>query len=269
MKHLNKGQFYGEVNEITKLEGVILTDTEYTHRKVDWHYHETPYFTFILQGGLIEENKKEIYQCSTGDLLFHNWQEAHYNIKPEGFARGFHIELDQNWIDSFSLDMKKLQGSICITNPAIKLLLYQIFRETKINDNTTGLSIQNLLLSTFVQMEGSEEINYKERPRWVYEIQEILHEYCCESLSLTGLSNLLNLHPAHISRYFPKYFRCSLGEYLRKLKVERSLSLMSNKKLSLTQIAFECGFSDQSHFIRCFREITGTNPSVYRKLLLG
>jgi AraC family transcriptional regulator len=268
MKHLRSGQFYGQINEKIKLGGVILTDTEYTLDKVDWHYHDTPYFTFILQGRLIEGNKNEVYHCSTGDLLFHNWQDAHYNIKPKGFTRGFHIELDQDWFSKFGLELKKLQGSFLITDPSIKLFLYQIFREAKISDNTTDLSVDNLLLNTFVQLEGDKEIHYKMKPHWVSEIKEILYEHYSECLSLTGLSNLLNLHPSHISRYFAKYFKCTLGEYIRKLRVERSLSLISDKKLSLTQIAFECGFSDQSHFIRCFREITGTSPSVFRKLLL-
>ncbi len=268
MKLLHSGQFYGQINETIYLDGLTLTDTEYTHNRVDWHYHETPYFTFILQGGLIEGNKKEVYQCSAGALLFHNWQEAHYNIKPEGFARGFHIELDQKWINRFDLNLNKLQGNIHISDPGIKLLLYKIFRETKIRDTSIALSIQNLLLEIFVNMENMQNIHHKGQPVWVSEIKEILHAHYLDDLSLSELSVLLNIHPAHLSRDFSKYFRCNLGEYIRKLKVEKSLSLLSNKSLSLMDITFECGFSDQSHFIRCFKAITGTSPLAYRKLLL-
>lgn len=95
MRHLQTGQFYGQTNTIHNFEGITLTDTEYTHEKVDWHYHENAYFTFILQGNLIEGNKREIYKCSAGTLLFHNWHESHYNIKPKGFTRGFHVEIDK------------------------------------------------------------------------------------------------------------------------------------------------------------------------------
>ena len=146
MKYLPTGQFYGQTNETICLDGITLTDTEYTHDKVDWHYHENPYFTFILQGNVIEGNKKEFYNCSAGTLLFHNWQEPHYNIKPKGFTRGFHIELELNWIDTFAFDLNNLQGNIHISNPDLKLLLHKIFKETKLNDSTTALSIQSLLL---------------------------------------------------------------------------------------------------------------------------
>ena len=87
MINLTTGQFYGHTNELLQLEGLTLTDTEYTHDYVDWHYHENAYFTFILDGLVLEGNKKETYHCSTGSLLFHNWQESHYISKPPGFTR--------------------------------------------------------------------------------------------------------------------------------------------------------------------------------------
>jgi transcriptional regulator GlxA family with amidase domain len=59
-----------------------------------------------------------------------------------------------------------------------------------------------------------------------------------------------------------------LGDYIRKLRVENALILLGNKERSLTDIALECGFSDQSHFIRCFKVLNKINPSHFRKPLL-
>jgi AraC family transcriptional regulator len=58
MQHLQTGQFFEQTNTTIHLDGITLTDTEYTLDKVDWHYHENAYFTFILQGNVIEGNKK-------------------------------------------------------------------------------------------------------------------------------------------------------------------------------------------------------------------
>lgn len=268
MKHLQTGQFYGQTNEIIYIDGITLTDTEYTHSHVDWHYHENAYFTFILQGHVMEGNKKENYICSPGTLLFHNWQEPHYNIKPDGFTRGFHIELEQKWINGLSMDLNSVQGSIQICNPDLIILLYKIFKEAKTNDNATGLSIQHLLLQVLAKLSGLQEQSSKSKPLWVKNIKAILHDQFSEKLSLTDLSNSLNIHPVHLSRDFSKYFHCSIGEYIRKLKIEKALSLLSEKERSLTAISFSCGFSDQSHFIRCFKEIVGINPLAYRRMLL-
>lgn len=269
MKYLPAGQFFGETNAIIHMDGITLTDTEYTHSTVDWHYHEHPYFTFILQGNVIEGNKKEVYHCTAGSLLFHNWQDAHYNIKPEGFTRGFHIELQTEWISHFEITLNNLQGSIHLQDPHFKLLLYKIVKETKMNDDVSALSIQTLLLELLSSMQQREQALPKHLPAWTKTIQEFLRDTVNENVSLKELSTLLNIHPVHLSRQFPKYFHCSLGEYARQLKIEKSISLLANRKQTLASIAYECGFADQSHFCRCFRQLTGTSPLNYRKLIFA
>jgi AraC family transcriptional regulator len=269
MKHLQTGEFHGRTNKTIDLNGIILTDTEYTHKRVDWHYHENAYFTFILEGNVIEGNRKEIYNCSAGSLLFHNWQEAHYNIKPEGFTRGFHIELKNDWVKKFSYDISPLQGSINISNPDTKFLFYKILKETKTCDDVSALSIQSLILQVLDGLCQSNNVKQNNRPLWVGKIEEILHDEVHKNHSLDSLVKTLGIHPVHLSRYFPKYFHCGLGEYVRRLRVEKSLALLANKQLSLTEIAFDCGFADQSHFIRCFKDIMGSTPLVYKKLILS
>ncbi|NBA84170.1 helix-turn-helix domain-containing protein [Emticicia sp. CRIBPO] len=268
MENLKTGQFFGQTNEIIHLDGLTLTDTEYTHSKVDWHYHENAYFTFILEGSVIEGNRKETYHCDAGSLLFHNWQDAHYNIKPDGFTRGFHIELDQNWYRSFDFNADAVQGSVKLVHPQVKILMYNIFRETKLNDTSKQLAINTLLIDIFSRIVNTPSASHRNPPGWVNKLKETLHDSPTEEWSLHALALYLDIHPVHLSRDFTKYFNCNLGEYLRNIKIQRSLAMLSDKELSLTDIALECGFSDQSHFIRCFKASNHINPSHYRKLLL-
>jgi len=269
MKHLQTGQFHGQTNRTINLEGITLTDTEYTLDKVDWHYHENAYFTFILQGNVIEGNKKEVYNCGAGSLLFHHWQEPHYNIKPPGFTRGFHIELAHEWFRNLDFDINSLSGSINVSNPDLKVLLYKIFRESKLTDTTTELGVQTLLLQLLSKMQQDSRAAYRDKPLWVSRLKELLHDNFADSWSLTELSKELDIHPVHLSRDFPKYFHCTLGEYIRKLKVEKALSLLAQKNKSLTDITYECGFADQSHFTRCFKAVNDIKPLAHRRILLG
>lgn len=267
MQHLQKGEFFGQTNKTVHLNNLVLTDTEYTKSTVDWHYHENAYFTFILQGHVIEGNKKEIYHCSPGSLLFHNWQESHYNIKPDGFTRGFHIEMEPQWFADADVDMHHLQGSINIAHPDIKLLMYQIFRETKIEDGISGLSIQTLLTDAFSRLNRIRQNTESAKPNWALKVDEILHDEFTDNLTLAYLSAAANIHPVHLSRDFSKYFHCNLGEYLRKIRVEKAIALLSGQKIPLAEIAYRCGFFDQSHMIRCFKASNGVNPSAFRKML--
>lgn len=267
MNNLTTGQFFGQTNQTLHIEGITLTDTEYTHPKVDWHYHENAYFTFILQGKVIEGNKKETYQLTPGHLLFHNWQEAHYNIKPTGFTRGFHVEINQVWTNFFHLDLSAIQGSLHVSDPATKLLMHKIFIETKMNDATSPLAINALLTEAFGQMTQVSDASARKTPGWVRELRNLLHDTPTVNWKLTGLADTLGLHPAHLSRDFTKHFHCTLGDYVRKLKVEYASTLLLDPNLSLTDVALESGFSDQSHFIRCFKTLVRLKPSLYRRLL--
>ncbi|MFY1047392.1 helix-turn-helix domain-containing protein [Chryseobacterium sp. GP-SGM7] len=265
MNTLRNGEFFGKTNETLNFDGLTITDTEYTHSFVDWHFHENPYFTFLLQGNMKEGNKTEIYDCKAGTLLYHHWEDAHYNIKPDVFTRGFHLEITENWLEKFQISKNKVEGSFNIKNPALKLLIYQIFKETKLNDSSFELSVHQLLLNLFEQMSHQEK-NIEKKPVWVKQIDEILHESFTEKLSLNELSQNLNIHPIHLSRDFQKYFHCNLGEYIRKLKVEKSLTMLNHYE-SLSEVALECGFSDQSHFIRCFKKNVGITPLKYKQIL--
>ncbi|MEI7488702.1 MAG: hypothetical protein WCJ72_15095 [Chryseobacterium sp.] len=156
MNTLRNGQFFGQTNETLDFDGLIITDTEYTHPYVDWHYHENAYFTFLLQGNVIEGNKKEIYDCSAGTLLYHHWEDPHYNIKPDGFTRGFHIEIPREWFESLNVSKDNIEGSFNIKNPELKLSMYKIFKESKINDIESEASTQELLLTIFNELSSKK-----------------------------------------------------------------------------------------------------------------
>jgi AraC family transcriptional regulator len=266
MELLKTGQFFGQTNQRTHLNGLTITDTEYTHDKVDWHHHENPYFTFILKGAVLEGNKKEIYHCAAGSLLFHNWEDAHYNIKPPGFTRGFHIEIDHQWLTQFDIKLDNIQGSISISNPNVKLLFYKLFKESKAKDLESQLAIPALLISCLLEMNDTKPINSSKIPGWIKILKELLHDQPSQVSSLSCLSGIIGIHPVHLSRYFPLYFGCTLSEYLRKIKITKALAMLGDNRRSLVEIALDCGFADQSHFNRCFKENTGVTPKTYRGL---
>lgn len=105
-------------------------------------------------------------------------------------------------------------------------------------------------------------------PLWVEKIKTIIQEQYNKRLSLADLSREAGVHPVHLSRQFPKYCHVSLHYYVRQVKVQKATQMLQDRTYTLYQVARHCGFSDPSHFNRCFRKITGLNPSEYRKLML-
>ena len=263
MKQLKKGDFFGSHYQKNSFGGVIVTDTEYTHRKVDWHYHENPYFTYLLQGKLLEGSRKETNYLKPSSLLFHNWQEKHYNLKPDEFTRGFHLELDDRWLKKHELSTDYLEGSFNITNPKIKALVNSIFAESKVNDDKSDLSIESSMLSIFSQLSSSHQQSNRYLPSWFKKLEEYIMDGDL-NINLSKLSDLLGIHPVHLSREFHKYFKITLGQYIRYLRVNKAFTLLRMKKSSMTEICLTCGFYDQSHFIRDFKRIYKVTPRKFQ-----
>jgi YesN/AraC family two-component response regulator len=268
MQQLTKGKYYGSHKKITENNGLIISDTVYTHPKVDWHYHENIYFTFLINGKLFEVNKKESYECLPGTLLFHNWQDAHYNIKPPGYARGFHIEIEKKWLDSFYENASEISGSFKIENPSIKTMIRKIFIEFRCSDKEAKISAEENLLNIFSELRNNFHSTDKAKPLWVNKVREILHNDFHENISLKYLAQTLGLHPVYLSRSFPVYFKSTIGEYMRKIKIEKSMKLLSQVNLSLSEISLLSGFADQSHFNRCFKEAYHITPNQYRTFII-
>lgn len=260
MKKLLKGEYFGNHYNKNQFNDLLITDTEYTHQKVDWHYHENPYFTYLLQGKLFEENKKENYYLKSGSLLFHNWQDAHHNIKPAEYTRGFHIEMNTKWFDFYNIQSFDFEGSMHLENPLIKEKMNTIFLESKIKDTNSQISIDMLLIDVFNTIKTDEKTKESQVPKWVNHLKEILHSTPNICTSLTSLSSILNIHPVHLSREFPKYFSTTIGNYIRTQKINKALLLIAENKLSMTEICYESGFYDQSHFTNSLKKIYGQTP---------
>jgi AraC family transcriptional regulator len=104
-------------------------------------------------------------------------------------------------------------------------------------------------------------------PAWVVKVEAMVETQYNQKLTLKALSKEAGIHPVHLSRQFPKYFNVSLYYYVRQIKIEKAVVMLYNNEYTLSEIGRQCGFSDPSHFNRCFRKIKGINPSEYRKLI--
>jgi AraC-like DNA-binding protein len=267
MKILSKGTYYGVKKLETEIDGIVLSQYDYFNPRTDWHYHENPYFMYVLQGNMKDCNAKEKTLCPSGSLMFNNWQEMHYGSKHSEHACGFHFEFEKNWLDKNGISLNVFEGSQLIQNPRIHLLFAKLYHEFLQEEACSRVSVEMLLLQICDALSDVQKLNTQKNPIWVNNLKELLH-YDPSSLSLQYLSNELNVHPVHLSRAASKYLSVSLGEYVRQQKIKAAIPLILDTSKSLTEITYEVGFSDQSHFHRVFKSYFQMSPSVYRKKIL-
>jgi AraC family transcriptional regulator len=53
-------------------------------------------------------------------------------------------------------------------------------------------------------------------------------------------------------------------QYLIRQRVERAKQLLKQREQAIASVAMDCGFANQSHFAKCFRQYTGMNPKQFR-----
>ncbi|RYY92708.1 MAG: AraC family transcriptional regulator [Chitinophagaceae bacterium] len=97
------------------------------------------------------------------------------------------------------------------------------------------------------------------------EFNRVLTERCVDGLSVKSLSERLCYSPRQLSRKLLALTGRNTEENLLFRRYLRALDLLHNDEASLTSIAYDCGFSDQSHFIRAFRASAGMTPGEYRR----
>ncbi len=267
MEKLSSGEFFGVTNQKIEVNGIVFTNTTYTHDYVDWHHHENAYFTFLLAGKMIEGDKKGKKFCNPGSLLFHHAAESHYNIKPKGYTRGMHIELQPHWMKENHSALTMTGGSFEVEDVNVKIIFYNILKETRNNDDVALLGIESLVAASINQLFPKNRPKASFEPYWTKVADELLQDNYRNPHSLTEMAAILEIHPVHLSRSFKKYFGCTIANYIRKIRVARALSQLLNNSASLGNIAYDCGFADQSHMIRNIREFTSLTPTQFSKVL--
>jgi AraC-like DNA-binding protein len=97
-------------------------------------------------------------------------------------------------------------------------------------------------------------------------VEGYIEEHIDRQIRVADLSDLVDLSVAHFSRAF----RLACGEpphaYIVRRRVELAAQLMLAGREALSEIALKCGFHDQAHLSKQFRQLTGETPAAWRRL---
>ena len=92
-----------------------------------------------------------------------------------------------------------------------------------------------------------------------------INENYSEELSTARLAGIAGLSISALGRNFKKTFHITPAQYINRYRVQQACRLLSQSDVSMANIAHDCGFCDQSHFNRIFRQIIHATPGSYRK----
>jgi AraC-like DNA-binding protein len=118
------------------------------------------------------------------------------------------------------------------------------------------------LIDTFL-LNKLEKI--RQRPEQLNIVHDVMHELHREDFfeKIDTIASRYGISSRYLQKLFLQYTGLTPKLYSKINRFQHSLKLVTKKEAPLTSIAYDCGYFDQSHFIREFKSFTGTTPGGY------
>jgi AraC family transcriptional regulator len=260
---------YREITHSQVIAGFTVTEAVYApNLSVTRHSHSLACFGLVLQGTYIESYGKKALECKPLHLKFRPAGEVHADFYGDPAVRCFFIEPEEEWLERMRKHSVTLSEPSVFYSNSLICLIMKIRREALQSDALSHLVIEGLMLEVVAEASrfagaASEGHN----PRWLKQVREILHDRFSERLTLSDIGKAVGVHPVYLAGVFRQRYRCSVGEYLRQLRIEFACREISTTDAPLAQIALAAGFAHQSQFSRTFKRVTGLTPAQYRSTI--
>ncbi len=228
------------------------------------HSQSFPFLACTITGVHWSANDHAGYVCRPGTVRFLPAGEPHENYFPAR-SRCLLVKLQSPILQHAGEHglMPRVPGELA--TPTAAMLCKLLRTELHQNDELSGLAIETLALELLLASQKEPMWPGTPIPPWLRRTQEMLHEELESRLTLAELARRAGRHPVQVCRQFHRRFGCTISEYVRRLRVARAQSFLTSTEFGLADIALACGFSDQSHFTKAFRRLTGIPPWQYRK----
>jgi AraC family transcriptional regulator, exoenzyme S synthesis regulatory protein ExsA len=136
-----------------------------------------------------------------------------------------------------------------------------------VTDDLLKLKIKELIL-LLLQTDHAENIitliSHLFNPRQAG-LFEVVEAHLYSSISIVDLARLTGRSLSTFKRDFETQFCDTPANYIKEKKLEKALELLQSTELSVSEICFEVGFQDSSHFTKTFKQKFNQTPSEYRK----
>jgi AraC family transcriptional regulator len=257
----------GEVLKRRSIGPYILTEHLYSKTVLlPKHSHRHAFLTFVLEGTFRERCGAGSIVCRPGALRFLPAGEVHEN-EFESRVRCLHVWIDPAVLDGLDRRSVVPRKPAEISGLGATWLANRLYAEFSREDTASGIAVEGLVLEILAEIARSEtKAQPALIPRWLKHATEIVEARFLERLSLADIASEVGVHYVHLSRQFHKYNRVTVGELIRRRRIQYASHLLAHSETPLAEIALICGFSDQSHLSFLFKRYMGMTPSKFRGL---
>jgi AraC family transcriptional regulator len=264
---LPTGSFFGKTTLRREVAGLTFAESVYiTELCIPKHEHANAFFNLVLEGTYTEVCGTRTRTRGPSTLALHPSGEAHADRWHGLGGRVFHVEIPPSRLEQIRAYSPVLDSAEDFHGGIPIWLATRLYQEHLRNDGVSSLVMEGLVLEVLAEcsrrLTGDLE---RKPPRWLQQVRELLQDRFADNLTHEVVAAAVRIHPVHLARVFRKHCGCTLGDYVRRLRVDFAARLLITTDEPLSGIAFAAGFSDQSHFTRNFKGQTGMTPAAFRK----
>jgi len=260
----------GEHLRSVRLEGFVLTEAEYRPSlNLSKHIHDHAVISIVLGGSYTELLGRRPQECKPYSVLLKAAGDDHSDSYGSEGARCLIIKVEPKRLEAIGKFSKVLEHSLHARDAFVASLSLRLYREFKLMDDASALSIEGLILEVLGHSarQYPRSDSSSTQPRWLHTAEAMIRESAAEPLSLLNVAVAVGVHPSHLARTFRKFYGCTVGDYLRRARLERAVEELAHENKSLAEVALAAGFYDQSHLTRAFKTHLGTTPKRFRAAL--
>lgn len=261
---------------------LYLIDKTHTRYEMASHWHSEPEIIRIIRGTLnVRLNNKE-YIASSGDIIFVNSETVH-GAYPTGdcvyecivFHAGL-LSTENNSCHAFIdgiLNHKYVinEYNSCGDSDFYKAA-YDLFETMK--KHTAGYkfmvlgALYNFFgiimdLNLYTDSDNTADSG-KNVPKLKNALAFIRTNYD-KPITLEDMSRHAGMSAKYFCLFFREMTRKTPVEYLTTYRIEKASRRLLSTDMSVTEIAYSCGFNDLSYFIKTFKALKGTTPGKFRR----
>ena len=251
----------------------LLSATYITH-KFSHHYHET-YAVGVIECGAYQfYHRGSMERISQGQIVLINPNEVHGGEPVDNVGWKYRmlypsIHLMQKIAHEITGDEWTVPhfSKPIVEDPIVSRQLLHLHHVLEYSDNRlkrdTAMRIAlGSLILRHAENQPVDCCTSTERDA-VRRVREYLETYFEANTALDELADIAGLSPFHLVRVFKDETGLPPHTYLTHVRILRAREMLQNNPMSIADVAYATGFTDQSHLTRWFKRIVGVTPGKY------
>jgi AraC family transcriptional regulator len=259
--------FVGLVRRERDIGRFRLLETDYAPTtRIDWHAHGNPYLYLVLAGSFIEKLSRGSAERRPGRVTYRPPGESHATIIGRDGARCLMVEPMTDSASHAVLAVAPREGTLESQTSDIVACANRLVSEFDATDRASALAAESHILGLLAQLSRIAHGTDRGAQSWLAKVEAHLRETYVTPPDPATLSDLAGVSREHLSRAFRRQYGCTIGEFIRRLRLARAEYVLRSTDQPIVEVALGAGFCDQSHLTREFRRRNDMTPGAYRRL---